>query len=111
MEYQTILHNHCSKTSLILAQEQAYSSMEKKLRSLKTNPGHYGQLIFDKGGREIQCRKILSSNMVLGTSSQDGDMGRYILPPHTTKEGEQLKKKITRTSRKSNSMEVWQPRS
>ena len=47
------------------------------------------------------------------TSSQDGGISRYTLPPHTTKIKTTtiLKQNITRTARKSNYMEVRQPRS
>ena len=46
-------------------------------------------------------------------ASQHGGIGRYILPPHTTKRKTttNLKTKTTRTARKSNCMEVQQPRS
>ena len=45
------------------------------------------------------------------TSSKDGGIGRYSLPPRTTKRRTTNFKKITRTARKLNCMEVQQPRS
>ena len=46
------------------------------------------------------------------TSGQDGGIGRYPLPPPTTQRRTttNLKTKTTRTARKSNCMEVQQPR-
>ena len=48
-----------------------------------------------------------------GSFSQDGGIGRYTLLPCTTKKGTttNLKTKTTRTTRKSNCVEVQQPRS
>ena len=41
---------------MVLAQKQKYRSMEQD-RNLEINPYTYGQLIYDKGGKDIQWRK------------------------------------------------------
>ena len=52
-------------------------------------------------------------NKYLQTSRQDGGIGKHIVPPHTTKRRTttNLKTKNPRTTRKSNRMEIQQPRS
>jgi len=44
--------------SMVVAQKQTRGSMEqKKKKSLGINPHTYDQLIFNKGGKNIQWRK------------------------------------------------------
>ena len=64
---------------------------------------------------EKKTIKLLKDNPgdIILTSSQDGGVGRHTVPPHTTKRtATNLKtKKNPRTARKSNCVEVRQPRS
>ena len=57
----------------------------------------------------METDSVLKKNM--GTSGQDGGIGRHTVPPHTTKRRTTTiyKEKTTRTDRKSNCMEVGQP--
>ena len=41
---------------MVLAQKQKYRSMERD-RKLRIKPHTYGQLIYDKGGKDIRWRK------------------------------------------------------
>ena len=53
---QTILQSNSNQDSMVLAQKQKYRSMEQD-RKPRGKPTHYGQLIYDKGGKDIQWRK------------------------------------------------------
>ena len=52
------------------------------------------------------------TNYKNSSAGQDGDVGRYTLPPHTTKRRTttNIKTKNNQNCRKLNCMEVWQPR-
>ena len=52
---QTILQSYINQNSMVLAQKMTYGSMEQN-RESRNKPTH-GQLIFDKGGKNIQWRK------------------------------------------------------
>ena len=61
------------------------------------------------GRHKIDRRKL---RIVWETAGQDGGVGRHTVPPRTTKRRTTtiLKQKTTTTARKSNCMEVRQPR-
>ena len=46
---------------MVLIKNQAYGSMEQD-REPEINPHTYGQLIFDKGGKNIKWEKVSSTN-------------------------------------------------
>ena len=50
--FETILQYHSNQNSMVLAQKQTHGSMEQN-REPRYKPTTYGQLIFDKGGKNI----------------------------------------------------------
>ena len=53
---QIILQSYSHQDSMVLAQKQKYRPMEQD-RKPRNKPMHPGDLIFDKGGKNIQCGK------------------------------------------------------
>ena len=53
---QSILQSYSSQDNMVQAQKQKYRSMEQD-RKPRDKPMQYGQLINDKGGKDIQWRK------------------------------------------------------
>ena len=51
-----MLQSYSNQNSVVLVQKQAYGSMEQN-REPRNKPHTYGQLIFDKGGKNIQGEK------------------------------------------------------
>ena len=52
--FQTILQSYNNPNNIVLAQTQTHKSTEQ---NLEINPHSYGQLIYNKGGKNIQQRK------------------------------------------------------
>ena len=53
---QTVPQSYSNPDSMVLTQKQKYRSMEQDWKP-RDNPTKYGQLFFDKGGKNIQWRK------------------------------------------------------
>ena len=53
---QAILQSHSQQDSVVLVQKQNCRPMEQN-REPRKKPRHYGQLIFDKGGKNIKQEK------------------------------------------------------
>ena len=53
---QTVPESYSNQDNMVLAQKQKYRSMEQD-RKPRDKPRHLGQLIYDKGGKDIQWRK------------------------------------------------------
>ena len=49
---QTLLQSYSNQDSMVLAQKQKNRSMDK-IESPEINPHSHGQLIYDKGGKDI----------------------------------------------------------
>ena len=54
---QIILQSYSYQNSMVLTQKWKYIWMEQD-RKPRNKPKHYGQLIYDKGGKNIQWRKV-----------------------------------------------------
>ena len=54
---------------MILIQKQTHRSMEQN-RKPRMNPQLYGQLIFDKAGKNIQWKKVVSSTNGVGKTGK-----------------------------------------
>ena len=53
---QTILQNYSNQNSVEVVQKQTYRSMEENGEP-RNKPCAYGQIVYDKGGKDIQWRK------------------------------------------------------
>ena len=56
LRLQTLLQSYSHQNGLVLEQKQKYRSTEQDRKS-RNKPKHYGQLIYDKRGKNIQWRK------------------------------------------------------
>ena len=59
---QTMLQSYSHQNNMVLAQKQKYRDQWNWMESPEINLGTYGQLIYDKGGQNIQWRKDSLSN-------------------------------------------------
>ena len=64
-----LYYNASHQDSMVLAQKQKYRSMEQD-RKPRINPCTYGYLIFDRGGKNIQWDKTVSSKNGAGKTGQ-----------------------------------------
>ena len=65
---QARLQSHSNQNSMIMAQKQIYTSMEQN--SPEINPHTWGQLVYNKGDKNIQWRKTDSSASGVGKAGQ-----------------------------------------
>ena len=56
---QFIMQSYSHQDSMVLAKKTKKGNIDKwnKIESAEINPHTYGQLIFDRRGKTIQCRK------------------------------------------------------
>ena len=68
---------------MVLAQKQKYRSTEQDRKPRNKNSGTYGQLIYNKGGKNIQWRKNSLLNKWCQTATYKRVKLEHSLTPHT----------------------------
>lgn len=82
--FQTILHSHSNKSSMILAQNNRHINQWSRIKNPELNPSIYSQLMFDKEAKNIQQGKGSLFNKwcceKLDKPMQNNELDPYITP-------------------------------
>ena len=59
---QAILQSHSNQDSVVLVPKQTNTDQWNRIENPEINPDNYGQLIFDKGGKNTKLEKVFPAS-------------------------------------------------